>query len=1292
MATTATVEGLLKYNVDTRNEHLRRNAGKYSQYTMQLTPAIGEVYDIKSRAVHSLTNSESLLNYTHGDSSYSDVIRNLNFRNVEEKETFSSNDELDERQMRWRGAYTDYLKYISEVYGEAPAVSTLKAITSFSLGTDGFGVDLPKNLATVLSSVITPMLHQSATVGYIHYNKPNDAIKGAIVTNPNKTDTDTNLGLMGGRIYALDMRRGAYYGDARGTASKYLTPMLHYTYGLNSDTLANLGDGLSVDDATGRIPDIMASNDAYIQEYTEGSSATNGGRRYLETELLYSTFYNPRAGNEYVQFSGIDSLRGSISNIKEFTEYGVSAHNESEHHVTNKFWNEGDVEDKAPDTTVLNTGGTFGSSNSRVDEITFDSKKSLTSKTRELFKNHTIKTLVGRFHTSSDTPGNTEVSVTDTAKTKFGNSHGRNLLKKEAKGTTNGYSDPYCRVWTYHKQYDRINRLIRPFNENTGKIQANNKFSRSHYPNEGENLTSGDKYLAANTVLNQNTGIVDIAPSNSKKGKVDIKKCMFSIENLAWKDVLPTAVGNLSEEQRGPNGGRIMWFPPYDLDFQESVNVNWQPNEFIGRGEKIYTYANTDRTGTLSFSLLIDHPSIIDTYKDTQTDDDILRFFAGCAPLESKEDVEYYHVTGETTDNLFGDNDSKKTEEGGKESSNEVNGFVFYVFFPNNYSGNSGIETKYGSSTKWKNRPIDSDWVDYLITGYNNIQTPPKTDKSQFIGYEMGKSGISTVSPDISVENAASATSANYIAVCALGKNGGCMYNGVELNETKAPLTESQLNEFSNGDKRRYQYRVDYDLRQPGLTIQDGNPEIDNYKDSKSFKLNCSLEAVRESGKTISSDVGVDFQDANCTFADIVYFSYLLGNMTGGQYTKMVEYLAPFEVANEGYVTTGTSEVNEVYTNATSKVFKKVKKITINGYASSHDQGDAKVLANRRAKSVRDFIKTKFANIYELPEDSGWEVNGDKYVTVSAADKHNVNGISAKMGRMVKVIMEFDDNLLDAATVTANARTKSKINSKIDITYKKEYNIRRYETEAEYFEKLDKDDSFVNEYARTLKSKFKYFDPAFHSISPEGFNARLTFLQQCTRQGHTIEATQNGNIIRAAGNLAFGRMPVCVLRIGDFIYNRILIQSLNISYGSNNGMQWDLNPEGAGVQPMYAKISLGIVILGGASLEGPINRLQNAVSFNYYANAPVYDDRADRCKKADDGKDNYYHMYTPDNNDTTAQRYKEAIDVNIETDIELGDDYYTDAAIMDEIREETAAFKTKMRDNTEELKKIHPLK
>jgi N-acetylmuramoyl-L-alanine amidase len=176
----------------------------------------------------------------------------------------------------------------------------------------------------------------------------------------------------------------------------------------------------------------------------------------------------------------------------------------------------------------------------------------------------------------------------------------------------------------------------------------------------------------------------------------------------------------------------------------------------------------------------------------------------------------------------------------------------------------------------------------------------------------------------------------------------------------------------------------------------------------------------------------------------------------------------------------------------------------------------------------------------------------------------------------------------------------------------------RYETEAEYFNNLSENDPFTY---KNLKEKFKYFNPAFHSITPEGFNARLTFLQQCTRQGATIEVnnTSSGSdgiissdaLAKTAANLAFGRMPVCVLRIGDFIHTKVIIKSMSINYGSNGAMQWDLNPEGIGVQPMYAKVSMNIAIIGGQSLETPINRLQNALSFNYYANAEVYDNRAD---------------------------------------------------------------------------------
>jgi hypothetical protein len=36
---------------------------------------------------------------------------------------------------------------------------------------------------------------------------------------------------------------------------------------------------------------------------------------------------------------------------------------------------------------------------------------------------------------------------------------------------------------------------------------------------------------------------------------------------------------------------------------------------------------------------------------------------------------------------------------------------------------------------------------------------------------------------------------------------------------------------------------------------------------------------------------------------------------------------------------------------------------------------------------------------------------------------------------------------------------------------------------------------------------------------------------------------------------------------------------------------------------MIAKVTLQMKVLGGQSLKGPIDALQNAVSFNYYANS-----------------------------------------------------------------------------------------
>jgi hypothetical protein len=93
--------------------------------------------------------------------------------------------------------------------------------------------------------------------------------------------------------------------------------------------------------------------------------------------------------------------------------------------------------------------------------------------------------------------------------------------------------------------------------------------------------------------------------------------------------------------------------------------------------------------------------------------------------------------------------------------------------------------------------------------------------------------------------------------------------------------------------------------------------------------------------------------------------------------------------------------------------------------------------------------------------------------------------------------------------------------------------------------------------------------------------------------------------------LAFGRPPVCILRIGDFYHTKIVIENLSFSF---EPLVWDLNPEGIGVQPMICNVDMSFAFIGGSSLNGPINRLQNAVSFNYYANNEIYDNRPDTIK------------------------------------------------------------------------------
>jgi hypothetical protein len=169
--------------------------------------------------------------------------------------------------------------------------------------------------------------------------------------------------------------------------------------------------------------------------------------------------------------------------------------------------------------------------------------------------------------------------------------------------------------------------------------------------------------------------------------------------------------------------------------------------------------------------------------------------------------------------------------------------------------------------------------------------------------------------------------------------------------------------------------------------------------------------------------------------------------------------------------------------------------------------------------------------------------------------------------------------------------------------------LRSLLSECDYFEVIKQDTPMVYD---SLREKLKFFHPAFHSITPEGLNARLTFLQQCMRPGDTIPTVkvdqQGGSTLQYnnAVNTSFGAPPVLILRVGDFFHSKIIPGNLNITYED-----LDLNPEGIGVQPMIANVTLSFQFVGGQGLKESVDKLQNALSFNYYANTEIYDDRAD---------------------------------------------------------------------------------
>jgi hypothetical protein len=139
------------------------------------------------------------------------------------------------------------------------------------------------------------------------------------------------------------------------------------------------------------------------------------------------------------------------------------------------------------------------------------------------------------------------------------------------------------------------------------------------------------------------------------------------------------------------------------------------------------------------------------------------------------------------------------------------------------------------------------------------------------------------------------------------------------------------------------------------------------------------------------------------------------------------------------------------------------------------------------------------------------------------------------------------------------------------------------------FEKLTQNDKFPVGY-----EKLNTFTPSFNSQTPFDFTKRYVFLHQLTRPAKLPKDIGN-----KVDNIVFGRMPVFILRYGDFLHTKAIARSINFDISEAT---FDFNPEGMGAIPLMCNVTMDLTLLGGQSLAGPIDRIQTANDSSFIAN------------------------------------------------------------------------------------------
>jgi hypothetical protein len=684
--------------------------------------------------------------------------------------------------------------------------------------------------------------------------------------------------------------------------------------------------------------------------------------------------------------------------------------------------------------------------------------------------------------------------------------------------------EEYCRIFTKDNPYNDYRRL----QKTDGIVNYGRRFNNSVLDN------------TFNLNISPTRGDNPSYVSNNK-----VKKYMFSIENLAWKSSKRPGynVQDLPLCERGPNGGRIMWFPPYDLKFNDNSTANWNDTTFLGRPEPVYTYRSTSRNGTLSWKIIVDHPSVLNLIVDKLLAKEtgaganraLESFFAGCQKYDLYDLAIKFSTTPLNKLQYYQDVIQRGTTE-------EIT-----------------VATK-----ELDKKPVTPQNADIVVK-------PEKIDLNGFLN--LGFYFHNNIPPPHQ------GTTAD-----------GSYYQYYLTYKDLQPTYVSKA--INNPDSVNGFFSDVLDFNFNKIYNQDGDDNLMKqlYKilSEKRGKITIEMEgsASASASPTYNDDLSARRIDSVIKF----FKSQVITNLDGKDIT-LEEFMGenPTLIINPKPAGEGATDVTPISSGGPGGAsgFGSIAECTadpkyLSGPKSGQTMTNTDAIYTIDSMSCRS-VRIKTINVEETPPEETEDKNkgGGGVVTPKQEE--------AKTGTK-KIIQKPD-------LVRQELVTRQGLSKKV---------LRDLLTECDYFEAIKEESPFVYD---SLKEKLKFFNPAFHSMTPEGLNARLTFLNQCLRPGDTIPTidTEGKPVYNDAINTAFGTPPVLVLRIGDFYNTKIIPKNLQISY---EPLILDLNPEGIGVQPMLANVTLQFDFIGGHGLAKPVEELQNALSFNYYANTEIYDERA----------------------------------------------------------------------------------